>query len=248
MNVWAKLITALRGSANEIGEAIVDTQALRILDQEIREAAEELKNSQDSLAEIMARQKVAEEKSATLSAKITEYENYAMQALQQQDEGLAKELADQVAELENKLHTEQEAHDGYQNSANSLRKAIKSAENNLKRLKHQVDTVKATENVQRAQAAVAQRHSGADSRLRTAMDSLQRIKDKQELRSAQFSAAQELAQEHSEDSLHNRLEAAGIVADSRSGEAVLARLKSNLQDSEPVEATKALVHDHSQSS
>ena len=45
MNVWSKLMTALRGGTNELGESIIDTQALRILDQEVRDAAEELKNS-----------------------------------------------------------------------------------------------------------------------------------------------------------------------------------------------------------
>ena len=62
MNIWSKMITALRGGVNEAGESIVDSQALRILDQEVRDAGEELKRSKDSLAEIMARQKLAEEK------------------------------------------------------------------------------------------------------------------------------------------------------------------------------------------
>ena len=54
MNIWAKMITALRGGVNEAGEAVIDSQALRILDQEVRDASEELKRSKDGLAEIMA--------------------------------------------------------------------------------------------------------------------------------------------------------------------------------------------------
>ena len=46
MNVWAKMITALRGGAHEMGEAVVDGQALRILDQELRDAAEEVRKKQ----------------------------------------------------------------------------------------------------------------------------------------------------------------------------------------------------------
>ena len=45
MTVWSKLLSALRGGANEVGEAIVDSQALRILDQEIRDADVELRKS-----------------------------------------------------------------------------------------------------------------------------------------------------------------------------------------------------------
>ena len=72
MNIWAKMMTALRGGVNEAGEVIVDTQALRILDQEVRDASEELKRSKDGLAEILARQKLSEEKSTALKEKIRE--------------------------------------------------------------------------------------------------------------------------------------------------------------------------------
>ena len=44
-SIWSKLFTALRGGANEVGEAIVDQQALRILDQEIRDADSALSNA-----------------------------------------------------------------------------------------------------------------------------------------------------------------------------------------------------------
>jgi phage shock protein A len=228
MNVWSKLMTALRGGANELGESIIDTQALRILDQEVRDSAEELKNSKDSLAELMARQKVAEQKCTTLNNKIAEYEDYTVQALQSNDETLAQELAEKIADLETQHKTEHDAREGYGGSADNLRNAIKQAESNIKRLKHQVDTVKATENVQRAQAAVAQRHSGSNSKITTAMDSLERIKEKQELKNAQFNAAHELAEDISDTSLQNRLEEAGIISNSSSGDAVLARLKSKV--------------------
>ena len=47
MNLWSKMLTALRGGMNEAGEAVVDTQALRILDQEVRDASAELKLSKE---------------------------------------------------------------------------------------------------------------------------------------------------------------------------------------------------------
>ncbi len=228
MNVWSKLITALRGGMDEAGEALMDTQALRILDQEVRDASEELKNSKDSLAEMMARQKVAEQNCTTLKTSISEFEDYTIQALQKNDEVLAQDLAEKIADLETQLITEQNACTEYTNSVDSLRNAIKQADRNINRLKHQLNTVKATENVQRAQATVAQRHSGSNSKLTTAMESLERIKEKQELKNAQFNAAHELAEDISDTSLQNRLEEAGIISNSSSGDAVLARLKSKV--------------------
>lgn len=226
MNIWSKMITALRGGVNEAGEAVVDSQALRILDQEVRDAGEELKRSKDSLAEIMARQKLAEEKCKQLNKNIAEHEGYASKALEKGDEALALEVAARIAEFENSLSSEQEAEQGFSQSVTKLRAAIEQAEKNIKRLKQQVDTVKATENVQRAQAAVAERHSGSDSKMRTAMESLERIKERQALKDAQIKAAGEMAQTTGDDSLKSKLEAAGIGTNGASAADILARIKN----------------------
>ncbi len=226
MNIWAKMMTALRGGINEAGEAVVDSQALRILDQEVRDAAEELKLSKNSLAEIMAHQKLAEEKQSTVQSQITENEGYAVKALEKGDEALAREVAEKIAGLEGRYEQEKEAAEGYANSAAKLKAAIKQTEHNLKRLKQQIDTVKATENVQRAQAAVADRHSGSNSKMRTAMDSLERIKEKQALKEAQMSAASDLAEDAGDESLQTKLEEAGITSSAASADDILERLKN----------------------
>jgi phage shock protein A len=226
MNIWSKVITALRGGVNEAGEAIVDSQALRILDQEMRDAGEELKRSKDSLAEIMARQKLAEEKCKQLQKSIEEHEGYAIKALEKGDEKLAHEVAQHIADFENGLASERESAQSFAQSVEQLRVAIAQAENNLKRLKQQVDTVKATENVQKAQAAVAERHSGSDSKMRTAMESLERIKERQALKDAQIKAAGEMAQTTGNDSLKSKLEAAGITTNGPSADDILTRIKS----------------------
>ena len=225
MNVWAKMITALRGGVNEAGEAIIDSQALRILDQELRDAADELKASKDSLAAIIARQKLSEEKAGRLKESITENEGYALKAMEKGDDKLAHDVAEKIADLETQLKLEEETGAGYASSANDLRTAIQAAERDITRMKQQVDTVKATDSVQRAQAAVSERHSGSNSKLRTAVDSLERIKERQDLRSAQMSAARDLANDLGDESLENRLEKAGIKPHGKSADEVLARLK-----------------------
>ncbi len=230
MNIWAKMMTALRGGVNEAGEAIVDSQALRILDQEIRDASEQLKQSKDSLASIIAREKLAKEKCATLKQKIEEHEGYAIKALDQENESLAHEVAEKIADLESQLTTEQDSSRNFAESANNLRSAINQTESNLRRLKQQVDTVKATENVQRAQEAVAERHSGSNSKLRTAMDSLERIKEKQALKAATMSAASDLANDSSNSSLDAKLQEAGIAPTGKSADDILERLKKKSSD------------------
>lgn len=226
MNIWAKMMTALRGGLHEAGEAVIDSQALRILDQEVRDATEELKQTRESLTAIIARQKLAEEKAKQLQDSINEYEGYAVKALDKDDNSLALEVAEKIADYENQLRSEKQAARDFAGNADELRKAVKSAEQNIKRLKQQIDTVKATESVQRAQATVAERYTGSDSKLRTAMDSLERIKEKQALNAAKMTAASEVAAENKQDSLQEKLEKAGIAPGSTAAEDVLARLKS----------------------
>ena len=226
MSIWAKVATAVRGGVNEVGEAIIDNQALRILDQEIRDADNGLGKSKEALTSIIAKRKLADKKVASLKSSLAEYEGYAMQALDKGDEGLATEIAEKIAGLETELLAEDGMAGSFAGSESQLRKAVAQTEANLKRLKQQVDTVKATETVQRAQAAVAARHAGTGSSMRSALDSLERLKTKQAERAAQFEAASELAESTEQVSLDDKLKAAGIVGGSASGSDVLARLKA----------------------
>lgn len=227
MNVWRKLLTAVRGGTHEMGEAVVDSQALRILDQEIRDADEEQHRSREALAGIMAKQKLAAERVAKLKGQVDEYERYALKALNADNETLAREVAEKIAHLEAQLNGEREQADNYAKSVAQLRKAVTQAEGNIKRMKQQVDTVKATESVHKAQLAVSRRHSGSQAKTHTALESLERIKQKQAERAARMDAVEELAAEADQDGvLEGKLRAAGIVPDAGSADSVLARLKS----------------------
>ena len=138
MNVWAKVLTALRGSVNEAGERLVDNQALRILDQEVREAADELKLSKQTLAEMMAKEKVAQKNEKKMQLQIKDYESYVLNALEKKDEALALEVAGNIAELENQLAGEQSSSQHYFMAVTKLKTAISFTERNIKLLKQQI--------------------------------------------------------------------------------------------------------------
>lgn len=226
--IWSKLLTSVRAGAQELGEAWADSQALRILDQEIRDCDIDLRQSRESLAHLIARHTLAERALALSADKIAEYEGYAIKALESGEDALAREVADKIAALE-AARSDDEAHLGQlAASVAELRRAVAMAEGNIRRLKQQLDTVKATESMQRAQAAVAQRYAGPHNRLQTAVDSLARIKLKQAERGARMEAAAELARHDSGDALERKLRDAGIIADEAGAEAVLARLRQKL--------------------
>ena len=54
MSIFNKLLTAVRGGATEVGEAIVDSQSIRILEQEIRDSKKALNDAKTGLTSIMA--------------------------------------------------------------------------------------------------------------------------------------------------------------------------------------------------
>ena len=116
-----------------------------------------------------------------MQSSITQYEEHARKAIET-DRELALECAQKVSDLGAELETEQTYLDQFKQSEKQLAGNIKQAKGSLKRLEQQVDMVKATESVQKAQVAVSSRHMGANSKMKTASESLSRIQEKQTLR------------------------------------------------------------------
>ncbi|MFB9868992.1 PspA/IM30 family protein [Vreelandella sulfidaeris] len=222
----SKIMTALRGKANESGQAVVDSQALRILDQEIRDSENHLSQSKTELTRLMGQRQLNSNKADTLESKIAELEKSAEAALDKGEEALAVEVAERMVALQDDLEAERAIVSEYDASIEKLRGAIRGTDNQLRQLKQQVSVVKATESAQKAQSAVASRHSGQNSAMSSAMESLERIKERQQLNSAQMHAADEMAAEESGSSLEARLKAAGIGGQERKADDVLARLKA----------------------
>lgn len=227
MTVLNKLFTAIRGGITEAGNAVADANALRILDQELRDASEELKTSKQNLAELIARKKLAEEKTREHTEAIKLHESYAKKALNLCDEALARDVAIKISELESERSNQETLAKGYATSVDQLAYAVKTAERDIQQLKQQISTVKAIESVQRAQAAVSERYSGSHSKLRTATDSLERIKERQALQSKRMEAAEEIYEKNSDASLEQRLQKAGITSAPNDADAVLERLKNS---------------------
>ena len=223
MSVWKKLVTAIKGGVTEAAESVADSQALRILDQEIREAKDELRKSDHARTQILAKCKLAQQKVDGIQASIEEYEAHARKAIDT-DKQLALDCAQKVSELKGDLESEQQYLDQFKASEKQLATNINQAKNNLRRLEQQVDMIKATESVQKAQVAVSSRHTGANSKMKTATESLKRIQEKQGLRAAELEAAEELAAGESSDDLEKRLAEAGIKGGKSSADDELARI------------------------
>ena len=226
MAILAKMFTALKGGATEAGQAVVDHQALRILDQEMRDADKELNAAKSQLTEVMAQRRSVEREAARLRSAIAEHEDYAAKALDKGDEALATEVAERIAQFEDELKLQEQAYAQYDSGVNQLKRSIKATERNIAAMKRQVSMVKATERVQKASAAANARFSGTTTSMTSASESLERIKKRQQERADRMEAAAQLASETEGGDLERRLKEAGIVSGGGGASDVLARIKA----------------------
>ena len=226
MSIFKKIMTAIRGGASEAGEAIIDANATRIFEQEIRDAGNHLTKAKRDLTGVMAEQMAAKREIDRLTREITEHEGYVAQALDKGDETLALAVAEKIATLESTLADQQQAHDSFSGSADRLKDLVKKSERQVAEHKRQLSMVKTTESVQKATSAITDNFSSSNSKLLSAKDSLERIKAKQQKFDDKMKAAELLDSEDSDSSLQAQLKAAGIGSQDNSANSVLERLKA----------------------
>ncbi len=226
MSIWMKLVTAVRGGANEAAEAVADNQAMRILDQEIRDADNALRKARSDLAGLMANGKRMEKRVAELTDKSERDMANARAAVQAGRQDLAEGLAARVASSRAELERDTADLQRLRAQQQSMTQTIRPAETRIATMKREIESVRATESLQKAQSAIAATQSGVNSRLGSAMGSLERIKERQEKTAAQLEAGDELAAIESGSDLDRQLAEAGIGGSLTSTDSIMAEIMS----------------------
>ena len=226
MSIFKKIMTAIRGGATEVGEAIVDANGTRIFEQEIRDAEHHLTKAKRDLTNVMAQQMAANREVERLNREVAEHEGYAAQALEKGDESLALAVAEKIASLETELASQQQALTSFEGNANRLKELVRKSERQIQEHKRQLSMVKTTESVQKATSAITDNFSSSNSKLLNAKDSLERIKAKQQQFDDKMKAAEALEAETGDGSLEAQLKAAGIGAADNNASSVLDRIKA----------------------
>jgi phage shock protein A len=226
--IWTKIATALRGGANEAADAVATRSALRILDQEIREADENLGIARSSLASLMAKSVLAAQDLDRTEAQLATLTQNAEMALAAGREDLALEAAEQIGRLERLRADDARVAQQYSNSVEGLRTALQNSTDKLTELRTQVEMVRATEIMHEARASFSAPGRDSTTRLRSAADCLDEIRQRQREAAARLHAQQELMA--GDASLKQRLRAAGIKVDSFDAHSVLDRIKAAVLD------------------
>jgi phage shock protein A len=192
MSMLRKLSALFRGSAHDAAQSVVDANALKILDQEIRDAGNAQGKARDDLSGLVARRRMAETEMQSFRDQIGKYETSARAALGQGKADLAREVAQRIADLESEIATRGPMIEDMRAAEAKLRTAIAATDQKIETLRREIDIVKVNDSVQRAQASVALNSAGAQSRIGSAADSLQRIKQRQAIQEEKLRAGQEL--------------------------------------------------------
>ena len=222
MAIWSKLFTLGRAGAHEATAAVVDANALRILDQEIRDADKAQGKARDDLAGLVARRRILEAEVESFHAQVAKYEASARVAVDKGNMDLARQVAQRIADLEQDVAMKAPQVADMRQAEEQIHTAIAATDRKIEQLRREVDVVKVNESVQKAQATVAA--SGAGSSLGSAADSLARIRERQLIRGEKIRAAGELEDRRTGADLDEKLRLAGILPGQSSADDVLARL------------------------
>ncbi len=223
MSLFKKMVTALRGGATEVGEAVVDSQSMRIYAQEIKDSEERLVKAKKDLTSLVAQETASAREVSRIKSSISEHEGYAVSAMEKNNNDLALKVAEKIADFENQLISANEIHANNTKSVSRLKEMVKKTEREISEHKRQLQMVKTTESVQKATAAASTHLSSGANGLSDAKSSLERIKARQQKQQDEYDASEKLNSEG--DELANQLKEAGITGSDNNANSVLERLK-----------------------
>lgn len=226
MSVIKKMVTLLRGSVREIGESVVDANATRIYEQEISDARHNIEQARGDLTLVMAKEMQSAREIERLKGEVARFETLAVEALDKSHEGLAEEVAGKVASIEQELESQTQAHAAYAVQVVKLKELIKTAEARVREHERQLAMAKTTESVYRATQSISDSIGSSGSKLVSARQSLERIKQRHEDLADRMSAAEQLESEIGHSALEKKLAAAGIGDGSDRARKALERIRA----------------------
>ena len=228
MGILKSLFTLGKSFISQAEESIEETQGVRMLEQHIRDAKAELDKAGKSRVDLLARVKLSHDKLKDLRERTASLEARALEALSKNvNPSLINEVAEEIARLENLITAEEQVLSNLEVSRDGVEKAVTATAQRIAQFEQQMEVVKATEAMQRAQQqAVTTSTVGASSSVSTAAESLKRLQTRQAERQARLDAAAQLEKVADGRDLDEKLAEAGIGGSNKSSaQDVLARLQ-----------------------
>ena len=206
-----KLLTTLaRGAAAEAEEAVFEANAIRVLEQQLRDAAGALEHSRKELACAMAHQASEVRAVKALEARVAELEQSGGDALGANREDLATEVATVIAATEDELRDRREAVERFDIDVLRLRQLADNGQRRLAELRRGLEMGRAQEALRRAGANGRRALATGSGALREAEATLAKIRETNRKADDVAAACDLLDAEASGKGLDSRLAEAGF--------------------------------------
>ncbi|MBY4591743.1 MULTISPECIES: PspA/IM30 family protein [Rhizobium] len=222
-----KLISILlRGRAHDAEQAFADRNAVPLLAQQIRDAAQSIQSARRSVAVAIAQNEQERVQHAAIVARIADLENRASAALAKGNEALAREAAEAIAYLEAERDASEKAQGQFTSSIDKLKAIVRASEARLQELQRGERLARATQEAQKLDVVVA---GPGLATLDDAEETLARLRLRQSQNELTAAALKDTEGAIRPAGIIEKLANAGCGAPLRSSaDDVLARLKSRI--------------------
>lgn len=222
-----KLISILlRGRAHDAEQAFADRNAVPLLAQQIRDAAQSIQSARRSVAVAIAQNEQEKVQHGAIVARIDDLENRASAALAKGNEGLAREAAEAIAYLEAERDASEKAQAQFTGAIDKLKAIVRASEARLQELQRGERLARATQEAQKLDVVVA---GPGLATLDDAEETLARLRLRQSQNELTAAALKDMEGSIRPAGIIEKLANAGCGAPLRSSaDDVLARLKSRI--------------------
>ncbi|MBB3133882.1 phage shock protein A [Rhizobium pisi] len=222
-----KLISILlRGRAHDAEQAFADRNAVPLLAQQIRDAAQSIQSARRSVAVAIAQNEQEKVQHGAIVTRIADLETRATAALAKGNEGLAREAAEAIAFLEAERDASEKAQAQFTQAIDKLKGIVRASEARLQELQRGERLARATEEAQKLDVAVA---GPGFATLDDAEETLARLRLRQSQNELTAAALKDMEGAIRPAGIIEKLANAGFGAPLRSSaDDVLARLKSRI--------------------
>lgn len=228
MNVLKKLNTALRGGVRGVAETIVDANAIRIFDQEISDSEAAIHKAKLDLAKVIAEKLKLQREAVSVGEWIERKELQAANAIRLGKEGLARDVAEVIADKEQILNDQMEKCQQLETYELGVKRSLSSLARKVKSYRRELCMFQATANAQKASETLAGKQYSITAGLADMEASVRRISAIQNEVSVGLEAMDQVDASLSDRDLDSRIIELGISTTKAPADVVFDRILGKL--------------------
>lgn len=226
--MFKQILTLLRGRAYEVEQDFLDSNAMPLLAQQIRDASAAIQAARRAVAIAIAQNSQEIEQHKAALARIADLESRTIAALQKGNEALAREAAEAIGWLEAECAASEKAQAQFRTSIERMKSVVRASEARLRELNRGARIARAT-----AQTQTLDRSASTTglATLSEAEETLLRLRTRQQEIDTTAAALREMDAGTDPSAIVEKLARAGCGAPlTPDADAILARLRGRMND------------------